>query len=100
MSTIETMDDLVARVRDQLYRLQDLQEATADIRVEETSDDGAVTVVVDGSGALVGLEFTGAIGKLTPEDFERSLVRTAHAAVARAYAERAALITAFNEAKT
>ncbi|MET7768679.1 YbaB/EbfC family nucleoid-associated protein [Nocardia sp. NPDC005366] len=97
---VETMDELVARVRNQLYRLQDLQEATAGIRIEETSSDGAVTVVVDGAGALVGLDFTGAIGKLAPEEFEGVLVRTAHAALARAYAERASLITTFNEANT
>ncbi|MGW5315398.1 YbaB/EbfC family nucleoid-associated protein [Nocardia thailandica] len=97
---VETMDELVARVRDQLYRLQDLQEATAGIRVEETSADGAVTVVVDGAGALIGLELSGAVGTLTPAEFEQVLVRTAHAALYRAYAERGALVTAFNEANT
>ncbi|MFE7717965.1 YbaB/EbfC family nucleoid-associated protein [Nocardia rhizosphaerihabitans] len=97
---VETMDELIARVQGQLYRLQDLSEATQGIRAQETSPDGAVTVTVDGNGALVGLEFSAAISKLTPESFERVLVETAHAAAYRAYADRAGLITAFNEAGT
>ncbi|KQY33241.1 MULTISPECIES: YbaB/EbfC family nucleoid-associated protein [Nocardia] len=95
---VETMDELIARVQGQLYRLQDLTETTQGIRAEETSPDGAVTVTVDGNGALVGLEFSTAISKLSPADFERVLVETAHAAAYRAYAERAGAITAFNEA--
>ncbi|MGS2808680.1 YbaB/EbfC family nucleoid-associated protein [Nocardia sp. MW-W600-9] len=97
---VDTMDELIARVQGQLYRLQDLQEATAGIRVEETSSDGAVTVVVDGAGALVGLDFSGAVRSMSPAEFERVLVQTAHAAVYRAFAERGALVTAFNESGT
>ncbi|MFC9661369.1 YbaB/EbfC family nucleoid-associated protein [Nocardia sp. NPDC127606] len=97
---VETMDELIARVQGQLYRLQDLTETTQGIRAEESSPDGAVTVTVDGNGALVGLEFSTAISKLSPADFERVLVETAHAAAYRAYAERAGAITAFNEANT
>ncbi|WP_194825908.1 YbaB/EbfC family nucleoid-associated protein [Nocardia sp. XZ_19_231] len=97
---VETMDELIARVQGQLYRLQDLTETTQGIRAEETSADGAVTVTVDGNGALVGLDFSAAISKLTPADFERVLVETAQAAAYRAYADRAAAITAFNEANT
>lgn len=97
---VETMDELIARVQGQLYRLQDLSETTQGIRAQETSPDGAVTVTVDGNGALVGLEFSAAISKLTPADFEQVLVETARAAVSRAYADRAGAITAFNEANT
>ncbi|MFD6391373.1 YbaB/EbfC family nucleoid-associated protein [Nocardia sp. NPDC060259] len=97
---VETMDELIARVQGQLYRLQDLSEATQHIGAQETSPDGAVTVTVDGTGAMVGLEFSPAVGKLTPESFERVLVDTARAAAYRAYGERAGLITAFNEAGT
>ncbi|MEV0433785.1 MULTISPECIES: YbaB/EbfC family nucleoid-associated protein [Nocardia] len=97
---VETMDELIAKVQGQLYRLQDLAEATNDIRAQETSPDGAVTVTVDGSGALVGLEFTGAIAKLSPADFERVLVQTARAAAHRAFGSRAELVTAYNRAGT
>ncbi|MFC4124733.1 YbaB/EbfC family nucleoid-associated protein [Nocardia rhizosphaerae] len=94
---VETMDELIAKVRGQLYRLQDLAEATNGIRATETSPDGAVTAVVDGSGALVGLEFGTAIGKLGSAEFERVLVATARAAAQRAFGERAELVTAYNQ---
>lgn len=93
---VETMDELIAKVQGQLYRLQDLNEATNGIRAQETSPDGAVTVTVDGTGALVGLEFTAAIGKLSPADFERTLVQTAQAAAYRAFGERGELVSAYN----
>ncbi|MFD3705027.1 YbaB/EbfC family nucleoid-associated protein [Nocardia sp. NPDC058658] len=97
---VETMDELIEKVRGQLYRLQDLSEATNGIRAEEVSPDGAVTVTVDGAGALVGLEFSAAIAKLSPEDFEHVLVQTARAAAHRAFGERAELVTAYNRTGT
>ncbi|MEV0061773.1 YbaB/EbfC family nucleoid-associated protein [Nocardia sp. NPDC050718] len=97
---VETMDELIAKVQGQLYRLQDLAEATSGIRAQETSPDGAVTVTVDGSGALIGLEFTTAVSTLSPADFERVLVQTAQAAAHRAFGERAELVTAYNRTGT
>ncbi|MEU3010759.1 YbaB/EbfC family nucleoid-associated protein [Nocardia asteroides] len=97
---VETMDELIAKVQGQLYRLQDLSEATNGIRAQETSPDGAVTVTVDGAGALVGLEFTAAVGALSPADFESTLVRTAQVAAHRAFAERAELVNAYNQTGT
>lgn len=97
---VETMDELIAKVRGQLYRLQDLTEATNDIRVRETSPDGAVTATVDGAGSLVDLEFTMAVGALSPAEFERVLVATARSAAHRALGERAELVTAYNRAGT
>ncbi|WP_410873903.1 YbaB/EbfC family nucleoid-associated protein [Nocardia sp. A7] len=93
---VETMDELIAKVQGQLYRLQDLTDATNSIRAQETSPDGAVTATVDGAGALVGLAFTRAIAKLSPEDFERVLTQTAQTAAHRAFGERAELVTAYN----
>lgn len=97
---VETMDELIARVQQQVYRLTDLQEAMAGIRVRETSPDGSVTVEVDGNTAPVGLVFTHAISKLTPAEFEKTLVETARAAAARAMAEKAELIETFNSEST
>ncbi|MFI6171637.1 YbaB/EbfC family nucleoid-associated protein [Nocardia sp. NPDC051052] len=94
---VDTMDELIARVQQQMYRLRDLNEATTGILMTETSEDGSVTASVDGNGALVGLSFTGAIAKLSPADFEKTLVDTARAAAYRAFAERAELVTAYNE---
>ncbi|MFI9412664.1 YbaB/EbfC family nucleoid-associated protein [Nocardia gamkensis] len=97
---VETMDELIARVRNQLYRLTDLNDAMNGIRVTETSPDGAVTAEVDGNAALVGLRFTGAVSELSPEEFEKTVVDTARAAAHKAFAERGELITAFNEEAT
>ncbi|QBS42964.1 YbaB/EbfC family nucleoid-associated protein [Nocardia sp. CS682] len=94
---VETMDELLARVQKQMYRLRDLNDATAGILATETSPDGAVTASVDGNGALVGLSLGGAIAKLSPADFQKTLVDTAQAAAYRAFAERAELVTAYNE---
>lgn len=93
---VDTMDELLARVQNQIYRLRDLGEAMGGVRAAETSPDGAVTVEVDGDGALLDLRCTAAISRLTPAEFEHTLVQTARAAAARAFAERGAIITAFN----
>lgn len=93
---VETMDDLLARVQRQIDRLRDLGDAMNGVRAIETSPDGAITVEVDGNGALLDLTLTGAIAKLSPAEFESALVATARAAAARAFAERGDLVTAFN----
>ncbi|MGW5385218.1 YbaB/EbfC family nucleoid-associated protein [Nocardia sp. NPDC003963] len=97
---VETMDELISRVRQQVYRLTDLRDAMTGILVTETSSDGTVTVEVDGNAALTGLSFTAGIGELTPEEFEKSLVDTARAAAHRALAERGELINDFNSEST
>ncbi|MCA2210187.1 MULTISPECIES: YbaB/EbfC family nucleoid-associated protein [Nocardia] len=97
---VETMDELIARVQKQLYRLTDLQDATKAILVTETSPDGTVTVEVDANAALVGLSFAPGIAKLTPAELEQTLVDTARTAAHRAFAQRGELITAFNEEST
>ncbi len=97
---VETMDELIARVQNQLYRLTDLNDAMNGIRATETSPDGAVTAEVDGNAALVGLSFSAAVANLSPEEFEKTVVDTARAAAHRAFSERGALITAFNEEAT
>ncbi|BDT94292.1 hypothetical protein IFM12275_42680 [Nocardia sputorum] len=97
---VETMDELIARVQNQLYRLTDLNEAMNAIRVTETSPDGAVTAEVDGNAALVDLRFSAAVSRLSPEEFENTVVGTARAAAHKAFAERGELITAFNEEAT
>ncbi|WP_280490592.1 YbaB/EbfC family nucleoid-associated protein [Nocardia carnea] len=97
---VETMDELIARVQQQVYRLTDLQEAMARIVVSETAPDGSVTVEVDGNAAPIGLSLSGGINKLSPAEFEKTLVETARAAAARAIAEKAELIDTFNSEST
>ena len=93
---VDTMDELIARVQGQLNRLQDLGDSLNGIEVTETSSDGAVTVTVDGSAALVDLQLTDDIREMTPDEFEAALVDTARTAATRALGEQAELVTEFN----
>ncbi|MFG1794391.1 YbaB/EbfC family nucleoid-associated protein [Nocardia altamirensis] len=93
----ETMDELMASVQRRLYRVRDLADDMSAVRARETAPDGSITAEVDGNGALLNLEFTSAISRLSPADFENTLVATANAAARRAFTERAELITAFNQ---
>ncbi|WP_019926181.1 YbaB/EbfC family nucleoid-associated protein [Nocardia sp. BMG111209] len=90
------MDELVARAERRLEQMRELGEATARVRARETSPDGAVTVEVDGNGALLDLSLSAAISRLTPTEFDRVVVDTARRAAAAAFARRGELITAFN----
>lgn len=91
------MDQLVARAQRNLDRMRDLGDRMAAIRVTETSPDGAVTVTVDGTGALLDLELGAAIRDWTPARFDEVVVGTAQRAVAAAFARHAELVTEFNE---
>jgi DNA-binding protein YbaB len=91
------MDELEDAVRRQLYRMRDLSDGMAAIRVRETSPDGTVTAEVDANGSLLNLELSEYISRLSPAEFEKTLVDTAMNAARRAFAERAELVEAFNE---
>ncbi|MEV0252253.1 YbaB/EbfC family nucleoid-associated protein [Nocardia sp. NPDC050712] len=93
----ETMDELEASVQRKLYRIRDLVDDMGAVKVRETSPDGSITAEVDGNGALLNLEFSQEISRLSPEDFEATLTATARAAAAAAFARRADIVTAFNE---
>ncbi|WP_290053373.1 YbaB/EbfC family nucleoid-associated protein [Nocardia nova] len=97
LSGVSVMDELVARTEGQLERMRDLGDRMAGVRARETSPDGAVTVEVDGNGALLDLVFSPLVNRLTPAEFEQVVVSTARSAAARAFAHRGDLIAAFNE---
>lgn len=94
---VDTMDELIARVQQQLYRLRDLDDAMRGVRATATSADGAITVEVDGNGAPADVSFTAGISAMTPEEFEKALVETARAAAEQAFSARADLVDAYNE---
>ncbi|MBF4995721.1 YbaB/EbfC family nucleoid-associated protein [Nocardia sp. BSTN01] len=94
---VSVMDELVARTERQLERMRDLGDRMAAVRARETSPDGAVTVEVDGNGALLDLIFSPLVNRLTPVEFEQLVVSTARSAAARAFARRGELVAAFNE---
>ncbi|MFC9993669.1 YbaB/EbfC family nucleoid-associated protein [Nocardia sp. NPDC127526] len=91
------MDELEERVRRQMYRFQDLAEQMAAVRGRETSEDGAVMAEVDGNGALKDLQFSHAVSRMTPAEFERVVVDTAAAAARRAFERRAEVVNQFNQ---
>lgn len=93
----ESMDELQASVRQRLYRLRDLGDELAGVRARQTAPDESMTVEVDGNGALVDLQLSESISRMTPEQFENTLITTAYAAARRAFAEHADLVNAFND---
>ncbi|MEV6273917.1 YbaB/EbfC family nucleoid-associated protein [Nocardia sp. NPDC051832] len=97
MSTNPVMDEIEARAQRALNRLRDLGDEMAKVRGQETSEDGAVTVEVDGNGTLRDLRFTSAVSRMSPSEFEQAVVSTAHRAAAQAMGRMGELITDFNE---
>ncbi|WP_227998547.1 YbaB/EbfC family nucleoid-associated protein [Nocardia australiensis] len=93
----ETMDELMASVQRRLYRMRDLADDMAGVRARETAPDGSITAEVDGNGALLNLEFSQAISRMSPTEFESTLVATAGAAARRAFEQRGQVVIAFNE---
>lgn len=93
---VSSMEELEERVRRRVYRMQDLSEQLAAIRVRESAAGGAVTVELDGTGALVNLVLTEQISSLSSKEFEDAVVDAADAAAQRAMARHAELIREFN----
>ncbi len=91
------MDELEDSVRRRLYRMRDLGDRMAAVRARETSPDEMITVEVDGNGALLSLELSESISRLSPAEFESALVHAAMAAARRAFTERGDLINEFND---
>lgn len=93
-----TFDDIEASARRALDRLQTTSESIAAIRVEHSDPDDLVTVVVDGSGAMVDLRIADAAMSTPPQALGQLVVDTATAAAGRAFAELGGHITAFTAA--
>jgi DNA-binding protein YbaB len=93
-----TFDDIEASARRALDRLQSASENIAAIRVEHSDDDELVTVVVDGTGALVDLRIAEDAMSMAPQALGQLVVDTATAGAGRAFAELGGHITAFTAA--
>ncbi|MEH3154388.1 MAG: YbaB/EbfC family nucleoid-associated protein [Gordonia paraffinivorans] len=93
-----SFDDIEASARRALDRLQSTAESIAAIRVEHSDDDDLVTVVVDGSGALVDLRIAEAAMSMAPQALGQLVVDTATAGAGRAFADLGGHITAFSAA--
>ncbi|WP_245545707.1 YbaB/EbfC family nucleoid-associated protein [Nocardia higoensis] len=90
------MDELVANAQHRLERMRELGDRMSAVRVRQSSADGAVTVTVDGNGAMLDLVLTSAVSRWTPEQFDEAVVGTARLAAAQAFARRGELVSEFN----
>ena len=92
-----TFDDLQQAATAALDRMQTAAEQVGAISVRESSEDGYVTVDVNGKGELVGLWLDDAAMAQSGADLGAQIVATASAAVAKAFGRVGEVITAFNE---
>ncbi|GAA2054999.1 YbaB/EbfC family nucleoid-associated protein [Williamsia deligens] len=93
-----TFDDIEASARRALDRLQSTSENISAIRVEHSDDDDRVTVVVDGTGALVDLRIADDAMSMPAAELAQLVVDTATAGAGTAFAELGGHITAFTAA--
>ncbi|CCH32512.1 YbaB/EbfC family nucleoid-associated protein [Actinosynnema sp. NPDC047251] len=77
------LDDWVAELERNAEHYQELQRRVDDVRLTATSPNGAVTVTVDASGALVDATFTPKVLNTAPEELGRQLMAAVGQARAR-----------------
>ena len=90
-----TVDDVQRTAAQQLAMLEDLRERLSALTVREVGDGGRVTVEVDVSGALTGLELSPGAGDGRPAGLADAIVTTAVRAATRVFAERAEIMEVF-----
>ncbi|MCZ8380197.1 YbaB/EbfC family nucleoid-associated protein [Mycobacterium sp. CPCC 205372] len=89
-------DSVVARLAEQRDLLQDLNDRCSAISVRATSRDRAVTVVVDGTGAMTALTLRPVAGRMAADTLAELIVNTAQTAAAAAFDRRRQLTEQFN----
>ena len=68
------LDEWVAGFEQKAARYQELQHEVDDVRISETSPNGAVTVTIDASGVLVDAKFTDRVLNTSPDELGRQLL--------------------------
>lgn len=86
------LDTLIDGAHDRLDALRRTHDRLDRIRCRLTSPDDVVTVVVDGSGALVELELAENLASIAPGVLAATIVDTAAEAAAAALAERETIL--------
>lgn len=94
----DIMDELMARVDRQLTMMRDLADKLKAVRGTAVSEDGTVTVTVDGNGAMLDLRLSEDIEGLSAREFGNLVTSTAAQAAREAFGKRGAMVTDFNEA--
>ena len=91
------MDELEARARAQLSRMQDFSDRLGAITVRETSPDGLVSIEVDGVGGVREIVLSPHADRLGAARLGETVVATAALAAQRAFAQRARVTEEFAE---
>ncbi|WP_415974199.1 YbaB/EbfC family nucleoid-associated protein [Rhodococcus sp. 077-4] len=82
------LDALVGSASHRLDALRETNERLDRIRVRVTSPDNVVTVVADGSGAMVELELAENLGSIAADTLASTITDTAAQAAAAAFDQR------------
>lgn len=77
------LDEWVAGFEQKAARYQELQHEVDDVRISETSPNGAVTVTIDAGGVLVDVQFTDRIVNTSPAELGRQLLIAVNQAKAK-----------------
>jgi DNA-binding protein YbaB len=77
------IDDWVAGLRQRADRLDAVRTRVEEIRVEETSANGAVTVTVDANGVLSAIRFSERVANVRPDELSTSVMSALHTAQSR-----------------
>ena len=77
------VEQWAAQVAEKAQRYQDMQAQVAEIRVTESSGDGAVRLTVGSSGVLTDLELTERAGQLPPRQLAAQIMDTMRRAQGR-----------------
>ena len=86
------LDTLVGSAQDRLDALRETHERLDRIRIRLTSPDNLVTVVADGSGALVELELAENLGSVAAHALASTITAVAAQAAAAALDQREAIL--------
>lgn len=86
------LNALVGAARERLDALHEANESLDGIRVRLTSPDGLVTVVADGSGAMVELELAENLGSVAAHALASTITAVAAQAAAAALDQREAIL--------
>ncbi|AMY51480.1 YbaB/EbfC family nucleoid-associated protein [Rhodococcus fascians] len=78
------IDNVIDKARHRLDGLRETQERVDHIRIRVASPNGLVTVVADGTGAMVGLDLAEDLGSVTARELASTIVLTAAEAASAA----------------
>ncbi|WP_209205488.1 YbaB/EbfC family nucleoid-associated protein [Rhodococcus sp. 1R11] len=82
------IDAVIDNARHRLDRLCETQERVDHIRIRVASPNGLVTVVADGTGAMVGLDLAQDLGSVSAHELASTIVVTAAEAASAALDQR------------